>query len=434
MKHSKHYLLMATILVCLTFPFFAEAEENEGDSLWPVPDYTGNLSERPALTGDWGGARTDLADNGITVSVDDITTFQSILDGGKKETEELGGSLDYEVHLDFQKMGLWPGAFVRLFGETQYGDFINTHSGSVLAANTDGLFPLEDEDETTLTSVIFYQFLSEWFAAYFGKIDTLDGDANAFAHGRGKAQFLNQNLVLSPVTFRTVPYAALGGGFLVILPDGESIFTFTAFDPDGQPDTVEFDDAFDEGTVLAGELRLAIHPMDLPGHQLFGASWSSKDYTLLDQDARLLLLDLVETGGVTLQESDDSWSFYYNFDQYIFIEDGDAGQGIGVFGRFGLADEETSPIDQFFSVGLGGTGVIPGRDNDTCGIGYFYIGLSDDLPDLFDVLDDSEGLEIFYNIEVAPWLHVTPDFQIIDPSLETRDTAYVAGIRVKADL
>jgi len=34
------------------------------------------------LTGDWGGERTKLADNGITLDIDMIQTFQGVLDGG----------------------------------------------------------------------------------------------------------------------------------------------------------------------------------------------------------------------------------------------------------------------------------------------------------------------------------------------------------------
>jgi len=129
-----------------------------------------------------------MAEKGITLSVDNITTYQSILDGGRDEGDELGGgSLDYEIHLDFQKMGLWPGAFVRLFAETQYGDFVNSDAGAALATNTDGLFPLPDEDKTTLTSVIFYQFLSEWFGIFLGKIDTLDGESRKEARASAKS-------------------------------------------------------------------------------------------------------------------------------------------------------------------------------------------------------------------------------------------------------
>jgi porin len=433
MKIARNWFFIAATALLMTLqPFSGNA--NEGDSLWPVPDYTGDFKSRPALTGDWGGMRTDWANKGVTLSVDNITTFQSVFDGGRNDNDETGGSLDYEIHLDFEKMGLWPGAFVRIFAETQYGNFVNSDTGAALPANADGIFPLPDEDETTLTSVIFYQFLSESFGIYLGKLDTIDGDANAFAGARGKDQFLNMNFVINPVTFRTTPYTALGGGFLYLLPEEKGVFTFAVLDANGQPDEAGFDDAFDDGTILAGELQLVIKPFGLQGHQLFGATWSSKDFTLLDQDPRILILKLLRPDLVTLDKADDSWSFYYNFDQYIYTEKDDPEQGVGLFGRFGIADEETSPIDSFYSIGIGGKGIIPGRDNDTFGIGYFYVGLSDDLPNPFDIPDDSQGAEFFYNFEVTPWLHITPDFQIIDPSLKRLDTAYIAGIRVKIDL
>jgi len=193
-------------------------ESKSEASLWPVPDYTGDIWKRSALTGDWGGLRTDMANKGVTVSVRNVTTFQSLFDGGKDKGETFGGSLDYELHMDFHKMGLWPGAFVRVFGETQYGDFINSRTGATLASNIDGLFPLVDQDTTTLTAAIFYQFLSENIGLFLGKIDTLDEDANAFAHGRGNDQFLNQNLVLNSVALLTIPVAAFGGGVIGILP------------------------------------------------------------------------------------------------------------------------------------------------------------------------------------------------------------------------
>ncbi|UCD32729.1 MAG: carbohydrate porin [Desulfobacterales bacterium] len=405
--------------------------EDEGGGIWPVPDYSGDIWKRSALTGDWGEHRKNLADKGITLSVNNVTTFQSIVDGGKEKDEAIGGSFDYEVHMDFQKMGLWPGAFVRLFGETQFGDFINSNTGAFLAANTDGLFPLPGKDKTTLSGFIFYQFLSEWFGLFLGKIDTLDGDSNEFAHGRGNDQFLNQNLVFSTATLRTTPYSALGGGFVVMLPGENNILTFTALDPSGQPDEAGFDDAFADGVTFAVETRLEVNPLGLKGHQLFGGTYSTKDYTILDQDPRLLILKLIAPGAVSLEKSDDSWSFYYNFDQYFYTEEGDSEQGIGLFGRFGVADDKTHPIERIYNIGIGGKGIVPGRDKDTFGVGYFYLELSDKLPSAFDLLNDGQGVEVFYNIEALPWLHVTPDFQYIDSGIQTNDSAYVFGIRTK---
>ncbi len=427
-------VLSCLTIVILSFIFVSYSlAEDTGDSLWPVPDYTGDLSQREALTGDWGGKRTEWAEKGVTFSVTNVSTYQSVIDGGKEEDDAFGGSNDYELHLDFDKMGLWPGAFVRLYGETQYGNFINNKTGAVLAANTDGLLPLVDEDTTTLTGAIFYQFLHERFALFLGKIDTLDGDQNEFAHGRGNDQFLNQNLVFNPVTLRTTPVSAFGGGMIFLLPRETDVLAISVLDPSGQADEWDLSDAFDDGTFISAELRMEVNPFNKKGHQTFGYTYSTKNFASTDQNLRLILLNLV-TGAPLLAREDSSWSFYYNFDQYFYTEADDPEQGIGLFGRFGIADDKTSPIEDFWSIGIGGKGVIPGRDNDTFGLGYFHVGLSDKLPSVFDVLDDGKGFEIFYNIEVKPWFNITPDFQIIDSGLNTRDTAYVFGLRVKTDL
>ncbi len=112
------------------------------------------------------------------------------------------------------------------------------------------------------------------------------------------------------------------------------------------------------------------------------------------------------------------------------VEDEDPSQGIGVFRRFGIADRDTNPVENFYSAGIGGKGIIPGRDNDTFGIGYYYINISNKIRSAHE----GQGVEIFYNFEVTPWFHVTPDFQIIDPANKAVETNFITGIRFKIDL
>jgi len=75
-----------------------------------------------------------------------------------------------------------------------------------------------------------------------------------------------------------------------------------------------------------------------------------------------------------LKKDEGSWSFYYNFHQYLFTEKDDETQGFGLFGRLGFADDETSHIEDFYSIGLGGKGIINGRDQDRFGVGYYHSG------------------------------------------------------------
>ena len=127
---------------------------------------------------------------------------------------------------------------------------------------------------------------------------------------------------------------------------------------------------------------------------------------------------------------------YYNFHQYLYTEPDDPEQGWGVFGRFGCSTGEANPFEQFYSIGVGGNGILPGRDNDRFGIGYYHLNFSDDFPTIakrsLGGLDEGYGVELFYNIEITPWLHISPDLQIIcNPGgNDNNDTAIVAGVRV----
>ena len=388
------------------------------------------------LTGDWDGERTKLAENGITIDIDMLQSYQGVLDGGLESDWKYGGSLDYWFKFDFEKLGLWPGAFVEIRAETQFGEFINTDTGSILAVNTDGFFPYPNQHTTTLSHVVFTQFLSESFGLLFGKIDTLDGDNHHFAGSRGKENFMNQNFVLNPVTLRTSPYSSLGAGLVFVLPDvyaeDPAILSILACGADGQPGTAGWHDDFENGTNYALEYSQPTDFFDMPGKHLFGGTYNNKDYTALDQDRRTILTSLLGFG--TLQQDEGSWSGYYNFHQYIFTEEDDETQGFGIFGRYGIAEDDTSPIESFYSIGFGGKGIIEGRDNDTFGIGYYYIRLSNALPSLLErLIDDSQGFEVFYNIEVSPSVHITPDIQIVNPARKDFSTAVIAGCRMKID-
>jgi porin len=81
---------------------------------------------------------------------------------------------------------------------------------------------------------------------------------------------------------------------------------------------------------------------------------------------------------------------------------------------------------------VGGTGLIPGRSRDNWGVGYYYAALSTDLKDSLARtlrIRDEQGMEIFYNAAVTPWLAVGPDLQVIKPSL-ANDTAVFFGLRL----
>jgi len=362
--------------------------------------------------------------------------YQGVVSGGTNTGFQYGGHADYLLNMDLGKLAGREGLFLKLRAETQFGRFINDDTGALIPSNTSGVIPLVDEHETALTNVLFTQFLSPNFAVFAGKLDTLDGDANAFAHGRGKTQFMNTAFVSNPIALRTAPYSTLGAGF-VILQDMQPIFTFSVIDTFGSPTTIGIDDFAEEGITIAPELRLPTCFFGLPGHQLLSGTWSSRNVALLDQNIRLILPPPV---GVPLERASDSWSLFYNFDQYLVVDPCDPKRGWGVFGRAAIADEDTNPLHWLVEFGLGGSSPICGRERDTWGVGYYHAAASDELPEVLNI-GDSNGVEFFYNVEVTPWFHVTADVQIIDqgfggiPALgvDEPDTAVVLGLRGKVD-
>ena len=367
------------------------------------------------------------AGGGITFNADLSQFYFGVAQGGREEAWTYGGHGDYVFNIDSEKLGGPKGLFVKVRAEHRFGETIQEATGAILPPTVLADLPTTETRNVYLTNVLFTQFLSETFGVFAGKLDTLDGDLNAFAHGRGKTQFSNAAFVATPVGLRTVVYSTLGTGF-VILQEGEPLFSFSVLNATDTVRTSGFDELFADGVVLVPELRLPTKLGGRPGHFLIGGSWSSRDYVALDQAATVLLPN------VPVTRRSDSWAIYCNFDQYLWVDPRDPSRGWGVFGRSGIADEDTNPIERFLSLGIGGNSLIRGRNADTFGVGWYYAWTSSELlpalnTALGGVVGDGQGVEIFYNAEITSRLRLTADMQILDPALNTADESLLLGLR-----
>ena len=171
-----------------------------------------DFRERPYLLGDGLGPRKTLADHGITFE-NDITQFHfGVTSGGLDEQFTYAGHGDYVTNVDFGKMGVQEGLFLKLRAEHRFGESIAGNTGAFSPATIQSQLPTTVTEHVYLTDVLFTQFLSDTFGVFAGKIETFDGDANAFASGRGKTQFSNLAFVVNPTLLRTMPYSSLGSG------------------------------------------------------------------------------------------------------------------------------------------------------------------------------------------------------------------------------
>jgi porin len=427
-------------IIIITFAFFssalgqeapdeslaetAEALE-EGATLFPIPDYSSGILTRDALTGDWNGIRTSLAeDNGLQIGVDVNQFYQGVWDGGTSSNAKYNGSAYYGIKLDTAKAGLWPGGFLDIRGETYWGESVNGLTGAVLPVNVNQAFNEPAGNGTYLPHVIYTQFFSEKFAIFLGKLNGTLGDSNSFAHGAGDQRFMNLGFSLNPVGLINAPYAPLGAGFIYVPFDGTT-WSFSVMDTDGKIDESGFDTVFNGNTTFSTEIGLETNFFDQPGHHTFGGLYSNKEFNSVNQDPRLFL---PPDSTAPANTADGSWALIYNFDQFLVSDPDDPEKGWGLFGRFGISDGDANLIHQFYSIGLGGRGLIPGRDRDRFGLGYYYLKLSDARVGL--ATDDSEqGIELFYNLAVTPAFEMTADLQVIDGAVGSSDTAVVGGLR-----
>lgn len=378
------------------------------------------------LTGDWFGARPHLADSGVTVDANVAQFYMGAVSGGLDSSARYAGHGDYVMNIDGDKALGMKGMFIKLRAEHRFGQSFGGVTGALLPSAVATELPNPESEQIYLTNVLFTQMFSETFGVFAGKLDSLDGDQNAFASGRGMTQFSNMAFVGTPIGLRTIPYSTLGTGF-VILQDLKPVFTFSVINARETVDSSGFDELFNDGVTLAPELRLPTEFFGLPGHQLFGGTWSSRNYVSLDQDPRIILPN------IPIARSSDSWSLYYNFDQHLVVDSHDPSKGWGLFGRAGIADQATNPIGWFLSAGLGGNSMIPGRGDDTFGAGYYFAGTSSELDPLLDLalggVGDGQGTEVFYNIAVTKWFRLTADAQFIEPARETVNSSVLLGVR-----
>ena len=135
---------------------------------------------------------------------------------------------------------------------------------------------------------------------------------------------------------------------------------------------------------------------------------------------------------VPIEEKSGSWAIFWSGDQFLWEDPCDAGRGWGVFGRAGISDGNPNPLSWFLSFGIGGNSPIASRRDDTFGIGWYYTGISNEFgPAVSNLLRDGQGVELFYNVQITEWFHVTPDFQIVEPNTPLLGTAIVPGVRAQ---
>jgi porin len=417
--------------------------------------FDGSLFDRSYLFGSAGGVRDSLIDHGIYLDVGVTQFIQGNTSGGKRTTSSVrtNGSTDGWLWLDTGKAGLWSNGAFFLHGETNWTWSVNSDVGSTLPANQDDTMPDPDGHDWALSEWYFMQALPGNLIAVAGKMDLAAwADANTFANNE-RTQFQTTGLINNAIIGSFVPYTALAG-WVAWTPAKEHSLYLIYSQTDGAATESGFDTLFNGDNTYAVEYKYSPMIGNLPGNYHLITIYTSKDATNFHVSDRHLVAEAL--GAVSVDKKNSNHAFMLNFDQYLWVKDESADNyadrqeksrysglhrhhdspiGIGIFGRAGWAPENRNVIDQFYSFGIGGYGMlIPGRDNDNWGIGWAGTHISSDLRDFPVGLRNFEHAgEIFYNFWLMPAAHLSVNSQAIRPADKSTDTAYTLGARLQLD-
>jgi porin len=335
--------------------------------------------------------------------------------------------MHYNFEFDFDKKKLIPGGSFYMRVVESWNDRIKGDVGSLsIPAYAWGNIG----DHEILVDKWWWRqrFLNDRIEIRVGKLlNVIDlFDTNAYA-GNPLGQFTNGWLTANP----TVPTTRGLGAFIKAWPTNWLYFQTGAMDPDQVLTKTGFDTAFHGPDHFRGFWEFGFTPKwetsrgKLPGNYRFGWWYDPQPKEVFQSDSTAT--KDYETGDVGL---------YTNFDQLVWKENANPAdkQGLGVFGRYGFAHGERNRLEYMWSVGAQYEGLLPDRNHDVLAFGVAQGILSDTYRhDVRSSADRETVYELYYLIEITPWLYITPDIQVItNPGGDryARD-ALVGGVRLK---
>jgi porin len=127
--------------------------------------------------------------------------------------------------------------------------------------------------------------------------------------------------------------------------------------------------------------------------------------------------------------------FYLLAERTLMAEQGQTGQGLSGFVRYGSVNKDVYPVDWSGSVGLHYQGLFDGRDDDEAGIAVVTSHASSNQQ--LAGSDSSEtAIELTYRAQLLPWMAVQPSLQrIMNPRMDKAvNDATVIGARFEVAL
>ncbi|MEZ5696994.1 MAG: carbohydrate porin [Sphingomonadaceae bacterium] len=343
------------------------------------------------------------------------------LAGDAPNTLTYGGKLDGYIDIGGSAFGADNSITVHVRPEFRYGEDSNGLIG-LIPSNTELFYPGDGEVFDLSLSVT-----KRWKSGVsltVGKVNVLDlAEHLPVIGGGGHEGFQNLAMALPPSA--VVP--AKITGVLLDVPTKKVLYRFWVFDPAVQSRRSGLEDPFDRGVAFLGSVTF---PVNLDGkHGYYAVKLAGSTRSAIADDA--LPAVLVPGPGSTFGQRKGEMSVVLAAYQNVAEYPEAPGKGWGLFGQVYISRGDPTFLDRSALFGISGN--PRARPQDRFGIAWFRYSLTNKLVDALSArlaLEDEEGVEAFYTLQVAKPLRVTASLQVVDSAIAARTTGVLGSLRV----
>jgi len=399
------------------------------------------------LSGDWGGARSRLYDQGVLLEFGHKSDVLANTSGGIKHGAAWMGYTDARIGMDMEKLAGWSAttAFIQYHSELG-SKFNRDYVNSFVSVNN-----IEVPTNTA-------QFLHAWMQKSFSN-DSLSVLAGIYA--------VDSEFYVTDTSgvFTQTPYGMandLGQAGPPIYPVGALALRLKYTSPDKNfyaqyalTDGVPGDPNNPYGTHIKlgnGDGSFSIVEFGLTPTQESAASpgCSASDASS-QEEAEFFNKTAIGFWSYTARADDQdpanvdasgnplrrrNQGAYFLAERTLMVEKEHPSQGLAGFVRFGVANKDIHQADWTGSLGLHYHGLFAGYDDDIAAIGITVSHASAAYQRINASLTSETSMDVTYRAQVTPWLALQPTLQfVLHPNMNpATKTAWVAGMRIEIAL
>lgn len=310
------------------------------------------------------------------------------------------------IDLKASLKGMWKGGEIMVHMQ-------NTHGGSPsgdLVGDLQVCNNIDNGDHSYLYELWYRQNIGK-FSVLLGKHDL---NSEFFTSDYG-GEYLNSSFGIMPLVSINVPvsiFPKTGLGLIFRYDFSETFVVQTSLydgdllDLESDPYGVDFTIGHKEGYISFTEIRSKTNIFSLPGTYKFSYFYHTCKFSDITDEN-------ISYNG--------NWGACFIADQLLMKENIEGKQGLGTLVQCGISPKNRSLIDFYLALGLNYYGLIPGRDEDFCGISIAHASISNQLvsSDPGNILKHETAIEFIYSAILGDHVAIKPDLQyIINPGAD----------------